>query len=181
MPFATKFRAMMAFPFAGDTLGDYLVESVSVRDVSEEAGLHVYAVQMVLRGRGGQQGARQALKPLFAAHPTTFSGYGNPYQLWFAKPAIESLGEGRYEVMVAGGGARVFLAEELQRLLGYLVAQGHLAVPRDAAAHEALVAAYLEQYRQEIKRKVDRYRSRLAKAADMDPLPSGADERGSLP
>lgn len=30
MPFASKFRAMMDFPFPGDTVGGYRVESVEV-------------------------------------------------------------------------------------------------------------------------------------------------------
>ena len=32
MPFAKKFRAMMNFPFPGETIGDFTVESVDVHD-----------------------------------------------------------------------------------------------------------------------------------------------------
>jgi len=93
MPFARKFRAMMNFPFPGDVVGDFTVESVNVRDEQGGAEGYVYGVSMVLRGPGGQQGVQRALKSLFAQHPTTFSGYGNPYQLWFRKAEIESLGD----------------------------------------------------------------------------------------
>ncbi len=163
MPFAPKFRAMMDFPFAGDTVGDFVVESVEVRDVREDVEGHVYAVQMTLRGPGGQQGVRRALKSLFAAHPTTFSGYGNPYQLWFGKPEIESLSDSRYEVRVKGMGVRVYLEPELARFLGYLDEQGHLSKQRDPAARKALIETYLEQYRAEIERRVGRYRRKLSK------------------
>jgi hypothetical protein len=166
MPFAKKFRAMMDFPFAGDTLGDLTVESVDVRDVPGTTGQYAYAVRIVLRGPGGQQGVRCALKALFSSHPTTFSGYGNPYQLWFGKPEIESLGNKRYAVSVKGAGARVFLEDELHRFLGYLDEQGQLAARPDQAAQETLVETYLEGYRAEIRQKVDRYRSKLQKTAD---------------
>jgi hypothetical protein len=165
MPFANKFRAMMDLPFAGDALGDFVVESVDVRHSSGSLG-YAYSVRMVLRGPGGQQGVRRALKDLLSAHPTTFSGYGNPYQLWCGKPEIESLGDRRYAVSVEGAGARVYLAEELDRFLSSLDQKGHLAARPDRATRETLVEAYMERYRAEIKRKVDRYRRRLREDED---------------
>jgi hypothetical protein len=166
MPFAKKFRAMMDFPFAGESIGDFTVESVEVRDEQGGSEGYVYGVRMVLRGPGGQQGVRRALKSMFSLHPTTFSGYGNPYQLWFRKPTIESLGDKRYRVTVKGSGARIYLEPELDRFLGYLAENGHLAAHPDSTASDALVERYLNQYRAEIKRTVDRYRRRLAKAED---------------
>lgn len=74
MPFAKKFRAMMDFPFSGDTIDMFTVESVEVRDERGGSDGYVYDVQMVLQGPGGQQGVRHALKPLFSQHTTTFSG-----------------------------------------------------------------------------------------------------------
>ncbi len=127
MPFARKFRAMMDFPFPGDTVGDFTVESVDVHDEHGGGEGYVYGVRMVLRGPGGLQGVQRALKTFFAQHPTTFSGYGNPYQLWFRKPEIESLGEQRYAVDVKGAGARVYLEPELARFLQYLDEAGRLA------------------------------------------------------
>lgn len=161
MPFANKFRAMMDFPFAGETLGGFTVESVDVRDDPDAPGTYAYSVRMTLRGPGGRQGVRRALKPLFATHPTTFSWYGTPYQLWFGKATIESLGDKRYAVSVAGAGARIFLADELLRFLAYLHEEGHLAARPGGEAGNTLVEAYLARYRSEIKRKVDRYASRL--------------------
>lgn len=166
MPFALKFRAMMDFPFAGDTLGDFVVESVDVRDEREDVEGHAYAVQIVLRGSGGQQGVQRAIKSLFAARPTTFSGYGNPYQLWFCKPEIESLGDQRYQVRVKGMGVRVYLEPELARFLDYLDGQGHLSTQLAPSTREALVETYLGQYRSEIARQVGRYRRELSKAED---------------
>ena len=167
MPFAKKFRAMMNFPFPGDTMGDFTVESVDVHDEKGGGDGYVYGVRMVLSGPGGVQGVQRALRALFSQHPTTFSGYGNPYQLWFRKPEIESLGEQRYAVNVQGAGVRVYHEPELRRFLQYLNESNHLAAPADPAAQETLVETYLERYRLEIKRRVERYNRKLA-----TPLPS---------
>jgi CubicO group peptidase (beta-lactamase class C family) len=163
MPFAKKFRAMMDFPFPGDTIGDFAIEDVDVHDEWGSPEGYVYGVRIVLCGPGGKQAVLRALRPLFSQHPTTFSGYGNPYQLWFRKPEIESLGDQRYAVSVKGSGARIYLEPELSRFLKYLVDQNHSAAPSDLADHEALIEAYLEQYRTEVKRKVEHYRRRLSK------------------
>ena len=164
MPFAKKFRAMMNFPFPGDTMGDFTVESVDVHDEKGSGDGYVYGVRMVLCGPGGVQGVQRALRALFSQHPTTFSGYGNPYQLWFRKPEIESLGEQRYAVNVKGAGARVYLEPELRRFLQYLTESNQLAAPSDQAAQETLVETYLERYRNEIQRRVGRYTRRLEKS-----------------
>lgn len=58
---------------------------------------------------------------------------------------------------------RITLDPELDRFLTYLETGGHLAVPDDSAVRETLVAGYLEQYRSEIRRKVDRYRRKVLK------------------
>ena len=158
MPFAKKFRAMMDFPFAGDTVGGFAVESVEVRDEPGSAGGHAYSVRMVLQGTGGRQGVRRALKALFSSRPMTFSAYGTPYLLWFGKPEIEGLGARRYAVTVEGAGASMFLEEELDRFLRYLDEEGQLVTGPDQIVRETLVETYLERYRAEIKRKVARYR-----------------------
>jgi hypothetical protein len=53
------------------------------------------------------------------------------------------------------------LEEKLACLLGYLEEKGLLAEDVDGSAREGPVAAYLDGYMAEIKRKVDRYRRRL--------------------
>lgn len=169
MPFAKKFRAMTDVPFPGDTVGPFVVEQVDVRDERGGSGGYAYSVRMVLRGPGGQQGVRRALKALFSSHPVTFSGYGNPYQLWFGKPEIESLGEQRYTVSAQGSGARVYLEDELHRFLGYLEEEGKLATPPGPLDREALVETYLEGYRAEIRRKVARYQGKLRRTQDAGP------------
>ena len=165
MPFANKFRAMMDLPFAGETLGGFEVESIDVSHRSDERG-YAYSVRMVLSGPGGQQGVRHALRKLLSAHPTTFSGYGNPYQLWFGRPEIESLGDQRYAVRVEGAGTRLHLAQELNRFLADLDEKGRLSTHHDRADRETLVDEYLDQYRAEIKRQVDRYRRKLRRTED---------------
>ena len=166
MPFAKKFRAMMDFPFPGDTLDGFIVERVDVWDERGGSEGYVYGVEMVLCGSGGQQGVKRALRSLFAQHPTTFSGYGNPYQLWFRKPEIESLGDKRYAVRVKGSGARINLAPELERFLRYLADNGYLAAQRDWLTPETPVDDYLERYRAEIASLVGRYQRRLSKVKE---------------
>jgi CubicO group peptidase (beta-lactamase class C family) len=157
MPFAKKFRAMMDFPFPGDQMGDFVVESVSVEDEWGHPEGYVYDVRMVLQGPGGKAGVKRTLKAFFAQHPTTFSGYGNPYQLWFRKPEVESLGDKRYAVKVKGSGARFYLEQDLDRFLAYLVAEGHLT----SSDPQALLDAYLDAYKNEVKRTVSRYRGKV--------------------
>ena len=163
MPHASKFRAMMDFPFPGDTIGGLTVESVDVWDEHGGGDGYAYGIRMVLCGPGGVQGVQRALRGLLAQHPTTFSGYGNPYQLWFRKPEIEGLGAQRYAVSVKGAGVRVYLEPDLARFLQYLSDENHPAAPADPAAQAALVEAYLERYRGEIKRRVERYNRKLDK------------------
>ena len=166
MPFAIKFRAMTDLPFAGDTVGDFTIESIDVHHESRGPGQYAYSVRIVLRGPGGQLGVRRALKALFSSHPTTFSGYGHPYQLWFGKPEVESLGDKRYAVTIEGAGARTFLQDELDRFLAYIQEEDQLAVRSDGTPREMLVETYLERYRAEIRRKVGRYRSKLRRTRD---------------
>ncbi len=92
MPFAEKFRAMLALPLAGDTLGDaadgLTVESIAVGHEGRAAGLYAYPLRLVLRGPGGLTAVKRAIKALFARRCTTFSGYGHAYQLWLGQPTI---------------------------------------------------------------------------------------------
>ncbi len=164
MPFANKFRAMMDFPFPGDTMGGFTVESVDVHMVKEDKAGIEYGGRLVLSGPAGLPALKKAIKAFFAQHPITFSGYGNPYQLWFLKPEIESLGEDRYAVSVKGAGVRVYLEPELERFLQYLGEEGCLAAPSDPAAQEALLKAYLKRYMSEIASLVGRYNRKVAKS-----------------
>ena len=162
MPFANKFRAMMDLPLPGDTVGDFTVESIEVDDVRSGWEGYGYSVHIMLTGPGGKAGLRRALRSLFAQRVTTFSSYGNPYQLWFGKPEIESVGDRRYHVAVAGAGARIDLSTDLERFLDYLDADSQLApLPTPATR---LVETYLEEYRADIERRVERYRRRLRKS-----------------
>jgi len=78
MPFAPKFRAMMALPLPGDEIGNFVVESIAVGHQGRASGQYAYPLRMVLRGVGGAAGVKRAIKPLFCQRCTTFSGYGTP-------------------------------------------------------------------------------------------------------
>jgi hypothetical protein len=159
MPFANKFRAMMDLPLPGDTVGDFTVESVEVNDEPREWWGYAYAVRIVVHGPGGKAGVRRALAPLLSKRVTTFSSYGNPYQLFFDRPEVESLGDRRYAVAVGGAGVRIELEGELERFAGHVGTEGAMSRPPNSAVPE--VVAYLEGYRAEVQRRVDRYRRRL--------------------
>ena len=163
MPFAKKFRAMMELPFAGDTLGDLVVESVEAQDVAGDFGQHGYSVRMVLRGPGGQQGVRRTVGALLSIRPITFSSYGNPYQLWCGRPEVESLGDKRYAVTARGAGVPIALEEALLRFLHELEDEGLLTEGDGAEDSQSVVARYLDRYREEIQRNVSRYRSKVAR------------------
>ena len=141
-------------PFVGDRIGDFCVEHVSVGHDPIGHGRYEYPIRIVLRGVGGQQGVRSVLASLFRSHPMTFSDYGNPYQLWFGRPSIESLG------------ARVFLEDELDRFLDHLCEQGRLKDRPDEEARQSILVAYMERYQAAMKRRVGRYRSRLRRAEE---------------
>jgi len=161
MPFAPKFRAMMALPLPGDEIGNFVVESIAVGHQGRAAGQYAYPLRMVLRGVGGVAGVKRAIKPLFCQRCTTFSGYGTPYHLWFGPPTIEKLDTGRYEITAEGAGARVHLEQDLERFCQHLADQGLLAA--DANERHPLVTAYLDGWRAEIARLVGRYRTKLAR------------------
>lgn len=161
MPFAKKWSAMMRFPLPGETLGEFTVESIDLRDVAGEFGQHGYALSMVIRGPGGQTALQKALRPLFGARPVTFSAYGNPYQLWAGKPEIEPLGDQRYAITARGAGVPIALEEILQRFTDALAEDGALAGDPTPGDRAALIATYLDRYRATIERDANRYRSRL--------------------
>ena len=81
--------------------------------------------------------------------------------LWFRKPEIESLGDKRYKVRVAGGGARIYLENDLYRLLAYLEEKGLLAEAPETPDREVLVETYLQEYQAEVRRKVARYQGKV--------------------
>jgi hypothetical protein len=168
VPFAKKFRAMMELPFAGDALGDFVVESVEAHDVAGDFGQHGYSVRMVLRGPGGQQGVRRTVGALLSARPLTFSSYGNPYQLWCGRPEIESLGNKRYAVTARGAGVPIALEAALLRFLHELDAGGLLAEQPGETDLQEVVATYLDRYREEIQRSVSRYRGKLARTEGVE-------------
>ena len=103
MPFANKFRFTMRLPEPGEQIGDFTVESCSVEHAPSGYGRYEYPVEIVLRGKGGQQGVRSAIKSLLVPVKTTFSAYGNAYQLRFGKMEVDSLGDRRIDMQPPGG------------------------------------------------------------------------------
>lgn len=149
MPFAGEFREALPFPFEGTTVDAFVVEHVRVDHVGAGDGRYEYPLEIVMRGKGGKEGARRALKQLAAARRTIFSEFGNPYQCSIGRLVVESLGEGRYRVSARGVGVRIRLREELGRFLGSLAAAGRLA-PHAGDDPAAVVDEYLRRYQDEV-------------------------------
>ena len=146
MPFAEKFRFTMRIPQAGDRFGPFEVESSEVAHHPLGEGRYEYPVTLVLIGPGGKQGVKNALRPILTSKHTTFSGYGNPYQMSFGKSDVVGLGNRRYKVVAQGIGVRIYLERELRRFLNYA---GKRNMPMD----ESAIAGYLEDYQKDARKK----------------------------
>ena len=146
MPFANKYRFAMQIPEAGRSLGGFLVESSEVAHHERGDGTIEYPVTLVLVGPGGKPAVRKAIIERFGRGRTTFSGFGNPYQLHFGRFEVESLGARRYQVTALGTGARIDLERELRRFVAY-------ARARRKVANESLLTAYLADYRRDVTRR----------------------------
>ena len=149
MPFAGEFREAMGFPREGTEVGGFLVEAVRVEHAGAGPGRYEYPTELVLQGKGGKDGVRRALKPLFSTRRTIFSEFGNPYQCSPGRMEVESLGEGRYRIVARGIGTRVHLREELVRFFSALAASGRLAPEARAASPAEVVEEYLLKYQAE--------------------------------
>jgi hypothetical protein len=146
MPFANKYRFAMRFPEPGDRVAELTVESCEVSHEEHGDGTIRYPISMVLAGPGGRQGVSKALRACLDHGHTTFSGFGNPYQLRFGRFAVESLGAGRYRVTGCGTGVRFDLERELRRFATY-------ARLHDRTANEALIPDYVEAYKRDVTRR----------------------------
>jgi hypothetical protein len=146
MPFAHKYRFTMRIPEAGGMIGPFAVESSEVSHEPIGNGRYDYPIQLVLVGPGGKQAVAKTLRQEFGRNRTTFSGYGNPYQLQFGSFTVESLGDRRYRVTGCGAGSRFDLDRELERFVTYAGLRGR---PADST----LIDQYLEDYKRDITRK----------------------------
>ena len=145
MPFANKYRFTMRIPGVEGRVGDFVVESSEVLHDERGDGTIDYPVTLVLSGPGGAQAVRKAVRESLDRGRTTFSGFGNPYQLRFGRFQVESLGARRYRVTTHGIGVRIDLERELRRFVAY-------ARLRAKRADAALIANYLEDYRRDVTR-----------------------------
>jgi hypothetical protein len=146
----------MGFPDVGDIVGSFTVREVEVGHEGIGSGRYEYPIVMVVQGKGGQQGVRQAFREFFKARRTLFSGYGNPYQCRFDRMELESLGDGRYRIVGNGIGVRIFLAAELLRFLKFLENAGILAEGESGGLPQDLVTNYLKKYQSQARRKPTR-------------------------
>ena len=142
----------MNLPNDGDRIEGFVVESCEIAHAPSGYGRYEYPIDIVVSGVGGQQGVRRAFRELFSRIKTTFSGYGNAYQLRFGKMEIESLGERRYRIHGNGLGARVYLRKEIGRFVEYLLDNRYL-VPEWCDRKDDLAEEYIEEYLVDARRK----------------------------
>ena len=158
MPFAAKFRATMDFPGVGESLGSFTVEAVEVGHEGIGGGVYEYPFRIVLKGKRGKQGAKNAARELLSSVKPTFSGYGNPYQCRFDKSEVRALDSGVYELVGRGIGVRIYLEQELEGFLKFVGERGHLnGLPSEDLKTE-LVTSYLKTYQTEVEKQVRRYK-----------------------
>jgi hypothetical protein len=153
MPFAGAFRKAMGFPVVGDVIGGFTVLRVEVGHEGIGSGRYEYPVEMVLQGKGGQQGVKRALKGFLDTRRTLFSGYGNPYQCRFGRMEVESQGQGRYRLTGKGIGVRIYLRSELMRFLSYLAGSGRMRDGSLDSSADQLVTDYMAEYQVQARRK----------------------------
>ena len=146
MPFAEKYRFTMRLPKAGARLEGFVVESCEVGHDERGDGTIDYPFSMILGGKGGKQAASKAVRAVLDHGRTTFSGFGNPYQLRLGRFSVEALGEGRYRVTGRGTGVRFDLERELRRFTAYAQLRGE-------PADESLIGLYLEAYKRDVTRR----------------------------
>ena len=136
----------MRIPDPGGQIGGFVVESCDVGHQSRTDGIYDYPIRIVLTGTGGQQAVRKAIREHLSRGRTTFSGYGNPYQLRFGRFEVERLGDRRYLVTASGVGFRFDLDRELRRFARFAEMHG-------TEANETLIDQYLEAYGKDVHRK----------------------------
>jgi hypothetical protein len=173
MPFAGEFRSGMRLPHDGDAFGAFVVESVQVEHVGAAPGRYEYPLEIVVRGKGGKDGARKALKPVLDRRATIFSEFGNPYQCGIGTVKVESLGESRYRLRARGVGTRIHLRTELARFMDHLAAKGCLSGASTAGpdARRDVVAGYLAAYQASAEPAFAARRSPPAGDRPAEPIP----------
>ncbi|UCB60807.1 MAG: hypothetical protein JSW72_01725 [Candidatus Bathyarchaeota archaeon] len=106
MPFSKKFTKIMGFPKEGDTVNQFVVESLSVDHIyiqKSKPRRYEYSVKMVVRGKGNMADVAAAFDPLLhQKNVRTTSGYGNPYSCSIGQMNISRADEEKYVIDAKG-------------------------------------------------------------------------------
>jgi len=143
MPFSSKFRNGMGFPKEGQAIDGFTVESVSVSHINISDGHYEYPTEIIVRGQGNADTVRRTFREFYRARRTLFSGYGNAYQCRHGKMIVQGLGDCRFSIRARGTCVRVYLRNELARLLEYLSRNDRLPTEVEC---ETTVAEYMKEY-----------------------------------
>jgi hypothetical protein len=117
MPFSKKYKKIMEFPKEGDTVKQFIVESLSVDHVyikRSKPRRYEYSIEMVVRGKGSKEDVKAVFDPLLSQkNVRTTSGYGNPYSCDIGEVKISKIDEEKYSIEAKGFCIRV--SDEVHR------------------------------------------------------------------
>ena len=144
----------MELPGVGVKLDRFTIERFEIGHRPIGSSRYEYPVEYELRGQGGVQGVKKALRPFTRRRRSTFSGFGTPYQLKFGGIVVVALGDKRYAAYFTGIGVGFDLVGEL-RTFSKFIAANHLSIDTDDE-RERSIDEYIAEYKLDVKRKIRR-------------------------
>ncbi|MHA1987546.1 MAG: hypothetical protein ACW98D_12985 [Promethearchaeota archaeon] len=146
MPFAKKYYRVMGFPKEGDILKGFEVLMINITHTNLKSGIYEYPTEIIVEGKGGKTKVREVFKKYFNQRITTFSGYGNPYQMHGGRIEIIALGKQKYKINAIGIGIRIYLRRELDQFFEFLVENNNSAKDFNTTIREKIIDDYLRMY-----------------------------------
>ena len=146
MPFAKKYYRVMKFPKEGDIIDSFAVLSINVTHNNLKSGIYEYPTEIIVEGKGGKTRIKAVFKKYFDQRITTFSGYGNPYQMYGGGFEIIALDKNRYKIKAKGIGVRIYLRRELNQFFKFLVENNFSVKKFDEIVQEKIIDDYISKY-----------------------------------
>ncbi|MHA2281807.1 MAG: hypothetical protein ACXAC5_13270 [Promethearchaeota archaeon] len=136
----------MRFPKEGDVINGFEVLSINITHTNLKSGIYEYPTEIIVEGKGGKTKVREVFKKYFNQRITTFSGYGNPYQMHGGRIEIIALDKQKYKIKAIGIGVRIYLRRELNQFFEFLVENNIVVKNFDEADREETIEEYINKY-----------------------------------
>ena len=146
MPFAKKYYRVMKFPKEGEVIDGFTVLSITITHNNVKSGIYEYPTEIIAEGKGGKTKVKDVFKKYFDQRITTFSGYGNPYQMHGGRIEIIALNNKKYKIKAKGIGVRIYLRRELNQFLKFLVENNLIVKNLDEIVREEIIDDYISRY-----------------------------------